>query len=154
MSTEESFQTENDSQQREDEFEYSYDTWLSGLHSTDSHSPLALVDELSQMIAEMHLRGINVRYLILIYNHLKVEKVNASFLIASLSHTNFTKVKQLVLTEAVARTVKHEIEGSIDSHLHTCLSLTLHPERWRQSKAVDDIEYERIVVNYLNEYAF
>lgn len=119
MSTEESFQTENDSQPHEDEYEYSY-VPLSHSLASYSHTRPPPVDELSQMIAEMHLRGINVRYLLQIYSHLTNEKV-----------------RQFVLTEALARTVKHEIEGL-----------------WRSITSIDDTEYGRVLVQYLNKFVF
>jgi hypothetical protein len=53
----------------------------------------ATKEELSELVAEMHLRGINIRYLLRIYCHL-----------------TDTHLKRLILTEAVARTIKHLLE--------------------------------------------
>jgi hypothetical protein len=52
-----------------------------------------LEEELSQLISDMHLRGINVRYLLLLYKNL---------------NENYNKI--LVLIELVARVVKKHVE--------------------------------------------
>eukprot|EP01125_Pyxidicula_operculata_P005426 TRINITY_DN192_c0_g2_i1.p1 TRINITY_DN192_c0_g2~~TRINITY_DN192_c0_g2_i1.p1 ORF type:complete len:1970 (-),score=473.50 TRINITY_DN192_c0_g2_i1:68-5284(-) len=60
-------------------------------YETEALTP---VEELPQIVAEMHLHGINVRYLVHIYELLKTKKM-----------------KLLVLSEAVARTAKHLMEA-------------------------------------------
>lgn len=79
-------------------------------HNRSPHvlaSPLTLVDECSQLIADLHLRGINVRYLLHIYERLSDENA-----------------RLLVLTEAVARVVKHRVE-----------------ERFRRVKTIHEKDY-------------
>lgn len=51
------------------------------------------VEELPELVAELHLNGINIRYLLLIYYRLR----NAT-------------IKKIVLTEATARIIKHLLE--------------------------------------------
>lgn len=67
------------------------------LHTTEmilsDDTTVFTTEELSELVAEMHIRGINVRYLMRIYCHL----VDGY-------------AKRLILTEAVARTAKHLLE--------------------------------------------
>lgn len=72
------------------------------------------MDEVAQLIAEMHLRGINVRYLAHIHERLTHDLA-----------------KRLVLTEAIARTIKHEIE-----------------ECWRHEEGADQAPFVQVLVQH------
>ena len=69
------------------------DSSLDHSHSFILQEDNELQEELSQLISDMHLRGINVRYLLLLYKNL-AENYN----------------KTLVLIEIVARVVKKHVE--------------------------------------------
>lgn len=74
-------------------------------------------EELPQLIADLHLRGINVRYLMILFKHLP-------------SSPHF---QNLVATEMVARTAKHELQ-----------------KKWRELKSFNDEDYRLVALHYFN----
>lgn len=82
----------------------------------DSHG---LLDELSQLVAEMHLHGLNCRYLVSVF-----ELVHSA------------TMRTLLLTEAVARVIKHLLEEKY-LLLFSCF-FSSYSLRWRRLKAHED----------------
>lgn len=80
--------------------------------STVAAPPMQMV----QIVSDMHLHGINTRYLGYLYTLLKVNE----------------EMKVLVLTEAVARVLKHEME-----------------ERWRNINSLNDDDYTQALMDYV-----
>jgi hypothetical protein len=86
-------------------------------HSHAIYGTASPTFELAQIVSDMHLRGINTRYLGYLYNLLKVNE----------------EMKVLVLTEAVARVLKHEME-----------------ERWRNMNSLNDEDYTLALMEFIN----
>lgn len=79
----------------------------------------------------MHLRGINTRYLGYLYNLLR----------------NNEEMKVLVLTEAVARVLKHEMEERYNKNRSFFF---FHIERWRNMNSLKDEDYTLALMEFIN----